>query len=139
MRKIFLIALLVLSGGMSIQLWAIPSGFNVQGRLTDANGVNKDGNFSIKFSVFANDIGGTPVWEKNMASVVVKNGNFQAILQGEGENSVQLESAVKDLEAAYVEMKIGAEPPMVPRQPLLRSPLFQSYRQALFLLHQAHQ
>ncbi|HAF95287.1 MAG: hypothetical protein A2X34_06485 [Elusimicrobia bacterium GWC2_51_8] len=103
-------------------LWAIPAGFNVQGRLTDANGINKDGTFQIKFSVFANDIGGSPVWEKNMPTVIVKNGNFQIILQGQGDNSAQLESAVKDLEVAYVEIKVGTEPPLVPRQPLLRSP-----------------
>ncbi|HBB67200.1 MAG TPA: hypothetical protein DCZ93_07855 [Elusimicrobia bacterium] len=103
-------------------LWAIPAGFNIQGRLTDANGVNKDGTFQIKFSVYSADMGGSPVWEKNLTAVTVKNGNFQVILQGQGDNSAQLETAVKDLEAAYVEIKVGSEAPLVPRQPLLRSP-----------------
>jgi len=115
--------LLFLSG---TDLWAIPAGFNIQGRLTDANGINKDDTFSIKFSVFAIDAGGSPVWEKNMPSVLVQNGNFQIILQGEGQGqggtTIQLENAVKDLEAAYVEIKVGSDPPLVPRQPLLRSP-----------------
>ena len=65
-------------------------------------------------------------WEKNFNSVVVKNGNFQVILQGQGDNSVQLETALKDLEAAYVEIKVGTEAPLVPRQPLLRSPFASS-------------
>jgi len=106
--------------------WAIPAGFNIQGRLTDANGINKDGTFQIKFSVYSGDIGGTPVWEKSFNSVAVKNGNFQVILQGQGDNSAQLETAVKDLEAAYVEIKVGTEAPLVPRQPLLRSPFASS-------------
>ena len=105
-------------------LWAIPPGFNIQGRLTDANGINKDATFSIKFSIFATATGGSPVWEQTQ-SVLVQNGNFQVILQGQDDisvQSVQLESAVKDLEVAYVEIKVGGEPPLVPRQPLLRSP-----------------
>lgn len=115
-------------------LWAVSAGFNIQGRLTDPNGVNKeDGDYSIKFSVYANDIGGSPVWEKNMPdantntpAVHVQNGNFQVVLQGEGKNQagapVLLENAVKDLAAAYLEIKVGSENPLVPRQQLLRSP-----------------
>ena len=102
--------------------WAIPAGFNVQGRLTDANGVNKDGTFSIKFSVFETNSGGSPKWEKTMTSVVVKNGNFQVVLAGADDNSNQLEEKVKDLGEAYVELKVGNDPPLVPRQMLLRSP-----------------
>lgn len=103
-------------------LWAIPPGFNIQGRLTDMSGVNRDGAFQIKFSVFSVAEGGIAVWEKTMSSVMVKNGNFQVILQGEGDVGGQLEDAVKNLDTAYVEIKIGTEPPLVPRQPLLRSP-----------------
>lgn len=116
---IFLLVLSLFVGG---DLWAIPAGFNIQGRLTDANGVNKDGTFQIKFSVFAVAEGGAAVWEKAMPTVMVKNGNFQIILQGEGDIGGQLEDAVKNLITAYVEIKVGTEPPLVPRQPLLRSP-----------------
>ncbi|MBU2574116.1 MAG: tail fiber domain-containing protein, partial [Elusimicrobia bacterium] len=97
-------------------LWAVPAGFNIQGRLTDANGVNKNGTFQIKFSVFKVETYGPALWEQTQ-TVPVQNGNFQVILQGD-----VLENAVKDLDAAYVEIKVGAEPPLVPRQPLLRSP-----------------
>lgn len=117
-------------------LWAIPPGFNIQGRLTDANGVNKNGAFDMKFSIFAspdpNDADPNkriPAWEKTMSSsrpgsqsVTVVNGNFQVILQGAGDIGGQLEEAVKNLDTAYVEIKVGNEAPMVPRQPLLRSP-----------------
>ncbi len=119
-------ALFVMSS--AVPLMAIPAGFNIQGRLTDANGINKDGTFQIKFAVYTADVGGTLVWDKNMPSVTVKNGNFQIILQGQGDTGGQLEAAVKDLEAAYVEIKVGADPALVPRQPLLRSPFSASDR-----------
>lgn len=122
MKILKLILLSCLAFSMGPVLWAIPSGFNIQGRLTDANGVNKDGTFQIKFSVFAVAEGGASVWEKAMPAVMVKNGNFQVILQGEGNIGGQLEDAVKNLITAYVEIKVGTEPPLVPRQPLLRSP-----------------
>lgn len=116
------LGILFLSG---IDLWAIPAGFNIQGRLTDANGINKSDTFSIKFSVFATASGGFPVWEQTQ-SVLVQNGNFQVVLRGEGQGpggtTVQLEEAVKDLADAHVEIKVGAEQPLVPRQQLLRSP-----------------
>lgn len=73
-------------------LWAIPPGFNIQGRLTDANGINKNETFSIKFSVFATATGGSPAWEQTQ-SVLVQNGNFQVILQGQGDGEPQLEYA----------------------------------------------
>lgn len=105
-------------------LWAIPPGFNIQGRLTDTNGINKEGTFQIKFSVFTVD--NALAWEKNMPAVLVQNGNFQVVLRGEGLDfagaAVQLENAVKNLEEAYLEIKVGSDPPLVPRQPLLRSP-----------------
>lgn len=105
------------------KLCAIPPGFNIQGRLTDANGINKDGEFQIKFSIF--DAANNLVWEKNIPDVHVQNGNFQVVLRGQGDISVQyteLENAVKDLQDAYVEIKVGSDPPLVPRQPLMRSP-----------------
>lgn len=103
--------------------WAIPAGFNVQGRLTDANGVNKDGTFSIKFSIYTGSNAGADLkWHRTIPSVTVKNGNFQVVLSGPGDNSIQLETAVKDLADAYVEIQVGSDPPLSPRQQLLRSP-----------------
>lgn len=114
------VMLLTLAAG---PLLAIPAGFNVQGRLTDANGVNKDGTFSIKFSIYSGPNTGADLkWYRTIPSVAVKNGNFQVVLSGLGENSIQLETAVKDLSDAYVEIQVGSDPPLSPRQQLLRSP-----------------
>ncbi len=122
---VFVWALLFLS---VTNLSAIPAGFNIQGRLTNANGINENGDFSIKFSIFPAASGGTPVWEtkSDMPPVQVQNGNFQVVLRGEGigigGTRVQLEDVVKDLADAYVEIKVGSDPALAPRQLLLRSP-----------------
>lgn len=121
--KQFAIAIVFIATFLSVaEIQAIPPGFNIQGRLTDASGVNKDGTFQIKFSIFSADTGGAAVWEKTISSVLVKNGNFQVILQGAGDVGGQLEAAVKDMDTAYVEIKVGNEARLVPRQSLLRSP-----------------
>ncbi len=115
-------ALLLLAGS---NIWAIQAGFNIQGRLTDTNGDNKNGTFQIKFSVF--DAANTLAWEKTMPNILVQNGNFQVDLKGPGDSSVQsidLENAVKNLQDAYLEIKVGGDPPLVPRQRLLRSPFY---------------
>lgn len=125
MKKI-IVAIIISFFGIC-NVYAIPPGFNVQGRLTDSNGINKDGIFQIMFSIFKDEVGGTAVWKKSKM-VNVKNGNFQVLLQGgdKDDSTLQIETAVKDLDYAYVEIKVNNEAPMVPRQPLLRSPFSSS-------------
>ena len=93
-------ALLLLAGS---NIWAIQAGFNIQGRLTDTNGDNKNGTFQVKFSVY--DAANTLAWEKTMPDILVQNGNFQVDLKGPGDSSVQsieLENAVKNIQDAYL-------------------------------------
>ena len=45
--------------GSSAQLaGAVPRAFNIQGRLTDANGVIRDGGYSLRFSLYDAPAGG---------------------------------------------------------------------------------
>ncbi|PIS47529.1 MAG: hypothetical protein COT17_03030 [Elusimicrobia bacterium CG08_land_8_20_14_0_20_51_18] len=115
-------ALLLFFAGLA---GAVPAGFNIQGRLTDMNGINRDGTYQMTFSIFDAATGGIALWEQNF-SLSVQNGNFQVILQGPDKNNKPLEDTVKNLEAAYVEIMVSGEAPMVPRQPLLRSPFASS-------------
>jgi len=89
---------------------AVPAGFNIQGRLTDMNGVNRDGTYQMTFSVFPVETEGTALWEQDF-SLSVKNGNFQVILQGLDKNNKLLEDKVKNLERAYVEITVSGEAP----------------------------
>lgn len=102
--------------------FALQPGFNVQGRLTDAAGNPRNGNFTLMFSVYPELAGMTPVWVKTNPDTVVTNGNFQVLLEGAGDDpTLTIENAVRDLPGAYVEVKVGEEAPMTPRLPLLKS------------------
>ncbi|OGR63469.1 MAG: hypothetical protein A2X34_01405 [Elusimicrobia bacterium GWC2_51_8] len=114
-------------------LWAIPAGFNVQGRLTDANGVNRNGNdFRIKFSIYNRPGPGLEglLWSKEKYPVVVMNGNFQIALEDPSQGGeYQFLNDALATTTAYLEIQAlggagmsGAESPMVPRQPLLSVP-----------------
>ena len=40
---------------------AVPNGFNIQGRLVDANGVNRDGSYAMKFTLYDAGSGGNAI------------------------------------------------------------------------------
>lgn len=109
------------------ELRALQAGFNIQGRLTYADGVNKGQNLNencnITFSLYAGLAGGTPLWVQTQDNINVKNGNFQAVLKGAGTNGKSIEEIAQGLPEAYIEIKVNDDPPIAPRQPLLRSPL----------------
>lgn len=124
LKSVLVWGLLLLAG---TDLWAIPAGFNIQGRLTYADGVNKGQNINencnITFSLYAGAAGGTPLWVQTQDNINVKNGNFQVVLRGAGTNGKSIEEIAPGLPEAYIEIKVNDDPPLAPRQPLLRSPL----------------
>ena len=71
----------VLSHALLSAALAAPPGFNVQGRLTDAGGVNRDGPVSITFRIFEAANGGLSRWSRTFDLVPVRNGNFQVLLE----------------------------------------------------------
>jgi hypothetical protein len=122
MKRKIITGVIVVFCGLAQVVYGVPPGFNVQGRLTDANGINRDGSFQIAFAVFSVSTGGTALWKKTF-NVTVRNGNFQVLLQGADDQGKNIEDIVKTLNEAYIEITVQNEQPMVPRQPLLRSPL----------------
>lgn len=123
------IAMIIICG-----LWpanAVPPGFNVQGRLTDASGINLSAdNFNVKFSIFDAQAGGTLLWGKTMNDVSVKNGGFQVTLEDPGTEGAHplLKDALAG-DTAYLEFQVvgggpltAPEPPVVPRQQLVSVP-----------------
>jgi len=58
---------------------AIPRILNYQGKLTDSAGVAIEGTYTITFSLYSSEIGGSPLWSETQ-SVVVSNGIFSTIL-----------------------------------------------------------
>lgn len=97
----------------------IPTRVNYQGRLAKPDGtVVEDGTYTLTFRLFTQPTGGTKLWEETYTnSVVVRNGVF----------SVMLGSTVPIRESMfatppYLEIQIGANSPLVPRQPIASVP-----------------
>lgn len=106
-------------------LSSIPAGFNVQGRLTDANGVNREGEYPVRFTICSDDqcaLSDSRLWWKTL-SIPVRNGNFQVVLEDppEGGKVTSLSDAVSGSQT-FLEIKVGNEDPLVPRQRLVSVP-----------------
>lgn len=110
---------------------AAAGGFTVQGRLTDVNGVNRDGAFQIKFSIYPGADGTEPaLWEKTVQTVSVRNGNFQVILADPatgGQNPALSDALAGD--SRYLEFQVLGgnglplpEFPLAPRMKLISVP-----------------
>ena len=114
----------VLSHALLSAALAAPPGFNVQGRLTDAGGVNRDGPVSITFRIFEAANGGLSRWSRTFDLVPVRNGNFQVLLEDppQSGSTPSLPDAIAGSEA-YLEIKINNETELAPRQKLTAVPL----------------
>ena len=115
MKKVILAVLTVFT--VSSVLFAVTPAMNIQGRLTDQNGVNKlDDNYSLIFSIW--DGNGDELWAELQDNVAVRNGVFQVLL-GEGipdlpDNPDLLEVFTGD--DRWLEIQVESDPALVPRQ-----------------------
>lgn len=103
---------------------AVPLQFTVQGRLTDANGVNRDGAFTIAVRLWSAASGGTLLYKETRPAVPVVSGNFQILVGGapDADSPKPSLGEVFTGEVVYLEFQAAGETPMVPRQPLLSVP-----------------
>lgn len=103
---------------------AAPLKFSVQGRLTDAQGVNREGTVSIVARLWSAATGGTLLYEEAARTVSVVNGNFQ-LRVGEASSGAgqfaALDGAFNGVER-FLEFQAAGESPMLPRQSLLSVP-----------------
>jgi hypothetical protein len=88
----------------------IPQMMSYQGRLTDASGVPvKDALYAIRFRLYAELTGGTPLWEEEQ-QVRTRDGLFSVLL-----GSVTPIGTVPEAEAAYLGMVVEGSVEMAPR------------------------
>lgn len=106
---------------------AVPAAVTVQGRLTDSEGLGRNGSFSVKFTVYNAETGGTVLWTKTVSSLPVRGGTFQTLL-AETAGQPKL-SDVFSGGTPWLELKVLSGPgipvpeePMAPRQPLVSVP-----------------
>lgn len=106
---------MVMLSGLLVQARAqvspAPSLMNFQGRLTRPDGTPvSDGNYSVRFSLWDTASGGNEKWSQTVNALAVRQGTFAALLSGFSANAF-----VGNL---WLEIKIGNDAPLTPRQPL---------------------
>jgi len=93
---------------------AIPQTFNINGKLTDSNGVALAGDYNFNFSIYNNATGGTYLWNSGVLSVTTdSNGIYHVIL-----NNVNLNFS----EQYFLGIRVGTDSEMSPRLNLTSSP-----------------
>ncbi|MEK6544497.1 MAG: hypothetical protein AABZ44_08710 [Elusimicrobiota bacterium] len=116
-KRLFLIVSVFL---VAARAWPgdVPDTINLQGRLTDQNGVNKpDGAYNITFSVWDDEAAGSEIWQEQR-NVVTRGGGFQLALGA----ITPLPTAVTAAPSRYLQIKVDNDVPLVPRQKLQSSP-----------------
>lgn len=106
------VSLLVLPVSAALaQVTAVPSVMNFQGRIVTPSGNPvPDGTYSIRFSLWDAVTGGTEKWNQTVASVPVKNGTISVPMSGFPANTFD--------GSVWVEIQIGTDAPLSPRQQL---------------------
>lgn len=107
---------------------AITGAYDVKGRLTDTKGVNRNGIYAIKFSIFDAATYGNELWGRAIGNINIGKGLFQVVLEGEDDTGRNFGTITKK-DQLYLEIKLvggpgvsGQEPPLSPRQRLTEVP-----------------
>src|SRR5262249_53298818 len=106
-----LLALLTITPTQA-QVVAAPAKMTFQGRLTKPDGTPvSDGTYAVRFSLWDALTGGNEKWNQTLNNAAVRNGTFAALLYV---NTANLFNG-----NLYLEIKIGNDVPLTPRQPLV--------------------
>jgi hypothetical protein len=124
MKKLHLLTAAVLLA----TIWAaqgqdVPALINYQGQLVDGSGTPlPDGNYELTFRIYSADPGGSLLWGPQVAnSVALVGGRFNVIL-GPTDAGGQVLSTAFSNAVTYLEIQVGANSPISPRQQILSSP-----------------
>lgn len=113
------LVLLVMIGAGSV--WAqAPNSISYSGLLTNAQGEPREGSFPLTFRIYDNPVGGLPLHVQAIPTVVVRKGQFNVLL-GPFADNVFLQGSG----SRYVEVQLGNDPPLLPRQQLTSVPFAQ--------------
>jgi len=96
-----------------------PNAVRFQGKLLDASLDPRQGSFDFTFRIYAAQTGGSSLWEEHQFGVPVSNGVFSTALG----SVVPLTHSIFSGTSAYLEIQVGTEDPMSPRQQLLSAPV----------------
>ena len=104
--------------------FSVPPALNIQGRLTDRNGVNREGNFTMIFAVYGQASGGSDLWKKTYTGVQVRNGNFSVqVGNPDGKDDTNRDIiGIFDGSNRWMGIGVAGEPELIPRQQLVTVP-----------------
>ena len=102
---------------------SVPTLINYQGQLVDASGTPlTNGNYSLTVRIYSSDPGGTLLWgPQTLPNVPFVAGRFNVVL-GPYDASFRVISTAFSNATAYLEIQVGANSPIVPRQQILSAP-----------------
>ena len=109
----------VLIHQMPVSAAIIGDAITYQGRLTDENGKELTGNFTMRFQIYNAASGGTLLWDSGNTSIPVINGVFEATLE--------ITTDIFNGEELWLAQTIGGEL-LSPRQEFLPTPLAHTLR-----------
>jgi hypothetical protein len=93
--------------------------FNFQGRLNNALGnPAPDGNYQMRFFIYGDSVGGTPLWSELHPAVPVAGGFFNLDLG----SVVPCSLGIPSMQNLYLATQIGTEPPMSRRLKISTTP-----------------
>ncbi|MGO8929798.1 MAG: hypothetical protein ACLQU3_23270 [Limisphaerales bacterium] len=124
MKKLQLLTAAVLLAS----IWAthaqnVPALINYQGQLVDGTGTPlPNGNYELTFRIYSADPGGSLLWGPQvLPSVALVGGRFNVVL-GPTDAGGQAVTAAFSNAVAYLEIQVGANSPISPRQQVLSAP-----------------
>jgi hypothetical protein len=101
---------------------AVPPYLSEQGRLFDDEGAPvEDGTISITFAIYGAATGGSALWTETQ-TIATEDGYFSAVLGDMSNGGTPIPPALFDGSTRYLGVKVGSDPEMTPRQPLVSVP-----------------
>jgi hypothetical protein len=105
-----LVALLTTSASAQV-----PQMMNYQGKLTTSAGAPVNDTLQVVFTIYADEAGTTPLWTETQPTVEILKGVFNVLL-----GSVDsIPYSVFDGSTRYLGVKVGTDPEITPRQPMV--------------------
>ena len=122
MRKLILVSVLLF---LICGLWvfshaAVPHLINYQGRLTDKSSTPLNGLYNITFRIYDAEAAGNLLWQGTYNSVSITKGIFNILLGDASDTGFNFSELAFD-KPYWLEIKVGTDAPMTPRQRITAS------------------
>ncbi len=114
---------------LTVPALGAPSVLNVQGVVRDTAGDPATGTFSVRFGLYAEELGGTELWSEIVPELAVEGGVFAAQLGHSPDHPLPAE-LFADTDDVWLGVRVEAQPEL-PRQRLVSVPYALAARQAL--------